>query len=161
MGIEKFNVQAYADDFLVFCPTASGMRKLLAKMELLLNQYELLLNVDKTKIMIFGKPSSNNITFFINGKQIEIVSQYKYLGCIISDDLYEAKELDRIVKNFNKSVGMLIRKFSSVDIRIKLQLFESLCMSFYGLETIVWRKNCSAAVRKLGVAYHYMSLKVY
>ena len=50
---------------------------------------------------------------------------------------------------------MLIRKFSSVDMRIKLQLFESLCMSFYGLEIIVWRKNCSAALRKLSVAYHY------
>ena len=36
-----------------------------------------------------------------------------------------------------------------------MQLFDSLCMSLYGLNTIFDTKNCSAILRKLGVSYHY------
>ena len=44
-GIRKINIQAYADDIVVFCPTASELRR----------SIKLIVNVTKTKVVIFGK----------------------------------------------------------------------------------------------------------
>ena len=51
---------------------------------------------------------------------------------------------------------MFERKFGNIDFRIKLQLFETLSMSFYGIELFTKKKNTTSALRKLGsMAYHY------
>ena len=142
---------------LIYCLTATGLRHLLRRLDELLTYHELLLNISKTKIVIFKADLRNvsNLLFTINGIAIEIVSEYKYLGCILKNNLCEIPDLDRILKSFNKSVGMFVRKFGNIDFQIKLQLFESLCMSFYGIELFMKKKNATAALRKLGVAYHY------
>ena len=107
--------------------------------------------------MIFSKQKypENTLNFQINDKGIKIVNEYLYLGSIISGNMSEKSSIDRIFSKFNKKVGMFFRKFSSVDLHMKIQLFDSLCMSLYGLETIFNLKNCSAILRKLGVSYHY------
>ena len=56
----------------------------------------------------------------------------------------EKSSIDRILSKFNKKVGMFFRKFSSIALHIKIELFDSLCMSLYGLDTIYDVKNCSA-----------------
>ena len=151
------NIQVYADAMVIYCPTAIDLRHLLRRLDELLAYHELLLNISKTKIVIFKADLRNvsNLLSTTNGIAIEIVSEYKYLGCILKNNLCEILDLDRILKSFNKSVGMFVRKFGNIDFQIKLQLFESLCMSFYGIELFMKKKNATAALRKLGVAYHF------
>ena len=55
---------------------------------------------------------------------------------------------------------MFIRKFSSLDFSVKVKLFNSFCMNFYGLEIFMNKKHCSDLLRQLGVAYHYALKKL-
>ena len=48
------NIQAYADNIVVYCPSAIVLRLLLQKLEILLCEHNLLLNTSETKIAIFG-----------------------------------------------------------------------------------------------------------
>ena len=77
------------------------------------------------------------------------------MGCILNCNLLEKADLERILKSFNKSVGIFIRKFSNVDMAIKLRLFDTQCMSMYGLELFLNNKHSGDMLRKLGIAYHY------
>ena len=144
-------------DLVVFCPTVKGLKNLLKLIENSLAYLELEVNMGKTKIVVFSKRKypGNKLNFLINDKNIEIVNEYLYLGTIISGNLSERNAIDRIVSKFNKKVGMFFRKFSSIALHIKMQLFDSLCMSLYGLDTIFDNKNCSEILRKLSVSYHY------
>ena len=62
----------------------------------------------------------------MNGVNLDIVSEDKYLGCILNNNLTESSELERITKSFKNSVGMFLRKFATVELSIKLRLFTSL-----------------------------------
>ena len=47
-------------------------------------EWKLEINNDKTKVMVFTKERNINYTFTINGVQLEVVSEYKYLGILFS-----------------------------------------------------------------------------
>ena len=53
LNITKLNVAAYANDIVIYCPTACGLRELLQKMEKLLNEFELQVNTGKKQKLWF------------------------------------------------------------------------------------------------------------
>ena len=82
LGINKINVQAYADDIVVLSPTSTGLQKILQKLHDLLSQHELLINVEKTKVMCFKRGrilSENNAKFFIGESPIKQELRYNTL----------------------------------------------------------------------------------
>ena len=139
LGINKINVQAYADDIILFFPTAGGLQQLLDRIVILVEQNDLLINADKTKIMVF-RPG---------GKHIEVVYTYKYLGCVLSSDLCNVKDMERCRAAFNKSFGFLFRRFRSVDFEMLYSLFISFCTSFYGCELWLNRKKFSSSFKQV------------
>ena len=48
-------------------------------------EWKLHVNIDKTKVMIFGKGRQpSNLSFYYNNNEIEIVKEFKYLGILFS-----------------------------------------------------------------------------
>ena len=81
LGINRINIQAYADDMVIFCPSAGGLRHLLAKFSSLAYQHNLVINNSKTKVMIIDNkrmPHDSSI-FQLDNQRLELVSSYKYL----------------------------------------------------------------------------------
>ena len=157
LGINKINVQAYADDLVIFGPTSSGLRKLLSLFESLANTHELTVNVNKTKIMLFHKKRDphNDVSFNIVGQKIEVVSSYKYLGVMLSYNLKEKDDIKRLQSSFNRKVGMTLRKFHATNIDVKMRLFKTLCSDMYGIELWGDTSGCSMVLKQLAVSYHY------
>ena len=157
LGLTKMNSQAYADDFVIFCPTSGGLRKLLEKFGILAKKLNLEINVGKTKVVIFHKKRvcHNDVNFEFNGHKIEIVPRYKYLGTILSFNLKENDDISRLQSSFNRKIGMTLRKFHAASIDIKMRLFNSLCMDMYGMELWGDTRGCSHLLDKLAVSYHY------
>ena len=58
LGINKINVQAYADDIVLISSSVSSLQKLINKMHALMNEHELFINVNKTVVMIFNNKVS-------------------------------------------------------------------------------------------------------
>ena len=162
LGIQKMNCQAYADDFVLFCPTAGGLRVLLSKFSTLCDEHSLKINTAKTKIMIFYNKDKchSDVNFTINNEKIEIVKQYKYLGSILMHNLRENEDINRLQSSFNRKVGMFNRKFHSVELNVKLKLFNSLCMDMFGMDLWCHKEGCLGLIKQLGVSYHYALKKM-
>lgn len=71
------------------------------------------INADKTKYMIFHSPlmsvNSLNTTLKIDGKSIDRISEFKYLGLIIQDTLKWNSHIDNMIKKTAPLVGVLRR----------------------------------------------------
>ena len=69
LGLSLLNVQAYADDMILMSPTSSGLQKLLNVTSRLLDKEGLVLNVQKTNIVVFKQKSRQpvNLRFYYDG----------------------------------------------------------------------------------------------
>ena len=77
------NCLLWADDLLLMSQTPSGLQKSIDKMKYFYDSMGLEVNIKKTKVMIMnkrGRKLDNLYQFKLNGKTIEIVDQYQYLG---------------------------------------------------------------------------------
>ena len=163
IGINKFNILAYADDIVLMSPSAGGLRILLNVINDCINDHKLLINVIKTKVMVFRNKRKyvfNDLSFYLNGTILENVSSFKYLGCILNFDLDDSLDILKGLSSFNKSFGFLFRKFYSLEPGIFYSLFSSFCSSFYGSELWFYRFKCRESFNKLAVSYHSALKKI-
>ena len=78
LGISNLNIQAYADDIVVFCPSAGGLRNLMDCLGQKLTAHGLVINLQKTKILIFDKNKKKSASFHFMNEPIGVVYEYKY-----------------------------------------------------------------------------------
>ena len=137
LGINLINCIAYADDVVLMAPSATGLQHLLNHVGNKLIEANLVINVRKTVCMVF-RPNSgvvnSHLKFVVDNRNVDIVNQIKYLGCIFSDDFSDMLDINRCFKSFNKSAWFLLRKFFYASSEVKYFLFLLLCMDVnYGL----------------------------
>lgn len=81
----KLSILLYADDTVILSESESGLQHALNVFCSYCKEWQLNVNVDKTKVLIFSKGRPNrNYNFVFNDKQLEIVNEYKYLGIYMS-----------------------------------------------------------------------------
>ena len=68
-----------ADDLAIFSLTKNELQQKLDSLEKYCRQYDLRLNLKKTKVITLNKESIK-YKFYYRGKEIEIASRYTYLG---------------------------------------------------------------------------------
>ena len=99
LDMNKFNIFAYADDIVLMSPSASGLRILLNVINDCINDHKLLINVNKTKVMVFRNKRKyvfNDLSFYLNGTILENVSSFKYLVCILNFDLDDSLDILKV-----------------------------------------------------------------
>lgn len=117
----------WADDLVLFSDSHIGMQKQLNGLMNFCRKNRMIVNEMKTKIMVFGKPMNTNLK--LNGKVIEQVKQYKYLGIIFNaikniDSNMLGKNSANLVNKGNKSIYSLLKKTKCMGaIRPTTQLF--------------------------------------
>jgi exonuclease III len=77
---------AYADDLVLFSTTQQGLQESLNALTSYANQWRLVINTEKTKILIFNKSGKliRSSTFKLCGTEIDQVCKYTYLGIVFS-----------------------------------------------------------------------------
>ncbi len=123
----KLFLLLYADDTVLLAESSSDLQILLNTFSDYCNQWKLKINIDKTKIMVFSKGKvSNNLKFFINGRELEIVKQYKYLGVIFSSSGSFLATRKYIKEQGMKALYAIIKKcrFNHLSIRCQLDMFD-------------------------------------
>ena len=79
----------YADDIALIADTSVELQRKLKALESFCQKWGMEVNLAKTKIIVFwngGKLSSKE-NFLYNGKTIDIVTHYKYLGIVFNSRL--------------------------------------------------------------------------
>ncbi len=74
----------YADDLILMADSVESLQRLLMLCFLFAKKWHMIVNLTKTKVMVFNKKNVSNIKCWYNGNHIEIVTQHKYVGTVFS-----------------------------------------------------------------------------
>ena len=76
----------FADDVVIFSDTTEGLQESLNNLKQYCDKWNLSVNIEKTKIMVFRKGGvlSQNETWTFDNNEIEIVNNSNYLGVVLS-----------------------------------------------------------------------------
>ena len=81
---DPFNALAYADDIVLLSTSKEGLQRALDITQKYCEKWRLSINHNKTKSMIFSRGNQKiKSTFTVNGKELENVKEFKYLGITI------------------------------------------------------------------------------
>lgn len=134
----------FADDQGMVAGSELGLQKLMDGLVRAAKQYDMKINVKKTKVMRVSRTGEGEINIFIEGQRVEQVSKFKYLGSLITADgkcEEEIKSRIGIAKDaFSKRKELLTQKMSrSVKKKIVKTIVWSVAL--YGAETWTLRKE--------------------
>ena len=124
------NTLFWADDIIMFSQNEDKLREMLKILEEFSGEHKLIINTDKTKVMIFNKSGRfMRRSYQINNVHLENVRSYKYLGFLltpsgeINSGLHDLR--DRALKAFMKLRKNLGTSFNQ-NIMITLTLFDAM-----------------------------------
>ncbi|KAH0816582.1 hypothetical protein GEV33_006209 [Tenebrio molitor] len=107
VGKEKVWSLAYADDLVVLAREEKGMKEMLGSMEKYMRRKKLMVNVEKSKMMVFrkggGRRKINEWRW--EKDKIEEVKEFKYLGYVMNERNTAAAHVRELVKKANKIIG--------------------------------------------------------
>ena len=137
----RLYVLLYADDTVVMAESQSELQKALNAVHNYCMEWNLTVNVDKTKIVVFSRGKLRNKPVFIYGdRELETVDSYVYLGVTFN---YNGKFKVAIEKQINQARKAMFSMLSKVKklmlpVDIQLDLFDKLVLPvlLYGCE--VW-----------------------
>ena len=104
---------AYADDIILLSDSEEGLQKQIQTLEKWCHKWMLNINMGKTKVMHFCSNRQTPHTkhrFVINGQELEVVKQYKYLGIVVDSLLKFNEATDILGKLAGRGLGGLINK---------------------------------------------------
>ena len=90
--------------------------------------------------------------FKLNGEDLKEVTQTKYLGHILTNDLTDDKDVLRQCRQVYFQSNVLVRKFHMCTPGVKLTLFMTYCSPLY--TSRLWWNYKLSSIRKLYVAYN-------
>ena len=154
------SILLYADDMALLAPSLKGLQTLLSATEKFCQDWDILLNAKKTKNMSFGK-SCQLPNLVLDGKDIEWVRSWTYLGVtLISHKTFNCS-IDAKVKSFYRCANAILRIEGRSDETVMLHLLESQCVSILTYATEVIHVADRDERRRLRVAYNSIFRRVF
>lgn len=148
IGKERIYTLSYADDIVLMAKNEEEMKSMIERLEIYLRNKELELNVKKTKILRCRKGGGRErrYNWRWNGKVIEEVKEYNYLGYKIKKNGSQEGQVKDRAKKAAIIMGQVWaigkRRFGK-DVRKRLWLFDKLVWSVmgYGVEIWEWKER--------------------
>lgn len=125
----KISCLLYADDMVLLSESADGLQKCLDKLQIYCDNWNLHVNIDKTKVMIFNKSGRILKTnkFIYGGKPLEYTNEYKYLGIIFKPSGSFTFAVEQLCRKARKAIFSIRKTLYSENMNIAphLKLFDS------------------------------------
>ena len=113
----------YADDTVIFSDNELDMQHALNTVEDYCSEWKLTVNIEKTKLMIFGQRKINtNLKFTFNRQEIEIVKEYKYLGIFLGQSGSFLTTKKFIAEQASKAMFSPLRKIKTLQLPFDIQI---------------------------------------
>ena len=122
---------AYADDIVLLAETSENLQKLLDVVHRWCKQWRVLINVSKSKTMIFshrGSQGSQYKPLWLGDEQLEKVSSYRYLGITLDEWLTMELAVDQLAKAGSCALWQIIGK-TKENYDLGFASFKKLCES--------------------------------
>ncbi len=113
IGDDKCSILLFADDIVIMAESEQDLQCLLDKVAEWCATWKLSVNQSKTKIMHFRKRRQSRTVnaFTFNNSELEIVSQYKYLGIMLDEYLSYDVTANLLASAAGRALGAVITKF--------------------------------------------------
>ena len=141
----KVEVVLFADDaaFIITCPTLEGLyrkiRELFLDLASYLNMNRLVPNSSKSKLMMFrSRPTTELPSLYFGGEEIEWVTEYKYLGITIANNLNFSKHINKVTSKISQITGTFTCLRKIVPRHILIKLYYALVFPHLSGHIIVW-----------------------
>jgi Reverse transcriptase (RNA-dependent DNA polymerase) len=157
VGGNPCNILFYADDMVILAPSWKGMQLLLDLATQVVNDIDMKFNASKSVSMIFSPVNKNrHLTcifenFVLGTDSLTFVNIFKYLGHVLTNDLHDDDDMLKQMSLLYGRTNTLIRRFSKCSVPVKLCLFKSYCLSFYGMA--LWKHFRKTSFLKVEAAY--------
>ena len=151
----------YADDMAVLAPSVKGLENLLSICGMYCADWDICLNAKKSRTLYFGKKVDIRYTILLNGKPVEWVDEWVYLGLTLkSGKTFECSMKERI-KKFYRCANAIFRIDGRSNDMVMLKLVETHCVPIlaYGIEVIHISNRDER--RQLRVAYNSLFRKIF
>ena len=138
----KLNSLTYADDLLILSSSSIGLQNALDQLQNYSTKWGLEINTDKTKVMVFRTAKKElQCTFFINGSEIEIVSNFSYLGIIFTTNgkfTLAIKDLKNKGMRASFKIYSILKSQKINNPMVSLKLFDSMVKPILLYSCPVW-----------------------
>ena len=162
LAVEEITV-LFADDaaFVVSAETLEGLlnklRNLFSDIAQYLLMNRLVPNAAKSKLMMFtSRPTTNLPVMLFDGKEIEWVSEFKYLGLTISRTLNFSKHISNVALNISRITGSFINLHSLLPVQILVKLYYALAFPHISNHIVVWGSAPAYHLKNLTVRVNNM-----
>jgi uncharacterized membrane protein len=127
VGGKMIKAIRYADDKAIVSSTEEGLQVLMDNLNEVTKKYGMKINVKKTKVMCIARKKVDKMKIEIDGQLVEQVSQFKYLGSVISEDGYCKTDIkSRIAQGkcaFMEKKGLLT---GNLRVELKIRMIKCL-----------------------------------
>ena len=150
-GNTVINHLMFADNLVVFSPSAKGLPRLLNICDVFGKNNDIIYNCNKSKLMIFDTNKYGNcVNIYIGLNILSDVKSYKYIGHVINNSLSDGEDMKAKERSLYGRSNMLIRKFYFCSNSVKCKLFMSYCSNVY--LCFLWRSFNKASWKSITVA---------
>ena len=142
LGDRKISCLLYADDLVLMSVSVEGLQSKLDRLHKYCQEWELSINVRKTKLMMFSpKGSSLPVeTVRVGEEHLEWVSKYKYLGVEIHSDGSMLAAMENLCVRGWKATFKLKTALKNIDVNpvTRMKLFDTLIKPIICYASEVW-----------------------
>ena len=144
VGGELLKDVRFADDQGMIVGSNDGLQRLMESLNRAAGRYDMKINIKKTKTMVVSRKGGGIVDIQLDGKKVEQVKKFRYLGSMISEDgrcIDDVKSRIGMAKDaFHKTKELLTKSLSK---SIKKRMMKSLIwpVALYGCETWTMRKE--------------------
>ena len=132
----------FADDAVILSDTETGLQNSLERLKEYCLKWNLIINTDKTKIVIFrkGERLHDMYKWQINQQNIEVVSIFNYLGLVFSSGGSFSHATDALAGKALRAIYSLfyITKNFEVQVHVMFSLFDTFVGSILGYNCELW-----------------------
>ena len=153
----------FADDLALVATSATELQTAIDALDRYCKENFLNINVDKTKILIFHRGRLPKLAFYLNGKEIEQVSSFTYLGFTFSPQLSFTRHVENLNSKASSRCGLLLSKLSNLNIPLNvfLELFNCYILPTYTYGLNLWLGRASDGVMEAANSVFTKFLKRY
>ena len=151
----------YADDMAILAPSLRGLESLLKICGDYCSEFDICLNAKKSKILYFGKRVSTSYNVTLDGRKIDWVDEWIYLGVTLkSAKVFDCSAKER-VKKFYRCTNSILRIDGKSNDMVMLHLLESHCVPLLTYAIEVTHISNRDERREMRVAYNCLFRKIF
>lgn len=136
------NILMYADDIVLLAKSPEQLQDMINQLAEYCRMWDFRINLSKSKIMIFGAGRrAAKEKWFMGDLEVEIVSEYKYLGMIITPQLSQRNHLEQRLQSAKSSLSCTWSNLMSnkvINLDTKLKVFKACARSVLCYGAQVW-----------------------